>query len=44
MEFLDQAWTGPSWNATMLAVREARRCLEELVTLLNTTEPISRQG
>jgi hypothetical protein len=36
---LDKAETAPTWNGTLLAIREARRCLEELVMLLNSTVP-----
>jgi hypothetical protein len=43
MPLLDEAWTAHNLNATLLGVREARRQLEELVTLLNTTAPLSRQ-
>jgi transposase-like protein len=32
---LDKAETAPTLNGTLLAIREARRCLEELVMLLN---------
>jgi hypothetical protein len=35
---LDKAETAPIWNGTLLAMREARRCLEGLVMLLNSTE------
>ncbi len=37
MGLLDEAWTAPNWNATLLGVRDARRHLEELVTLLDST-------
>jgi hypothetical protein len=40
--FLDKAETSPSWNATVLAVREARRYVEELL-VLNLTVPSPRQ-
>jgi hypothetical protein len=36
---LDKAETAPTLNGTLLAIREARRCLEELVMLLNSTVP-----
>jgi transposase-like protein len=36
---LDKAETAPTLNSTLLAIREARRCLEELVMLLNSTVP-----
>jgi hypothetical protein len=36
---LDKAETAPTLNGTLLAIREARRCLEELVILLNSTVP-----
>ena len=38
---LDKAETSGSWNSTLLAVREARRYVEELM-LLNLTVPSSR--
>jgi hypothetical protein len=38
---LDKAETSPTWNSTVLAVRDARRYVEELLTL-NLTVPASR--
>ena len=38
---LDKAETSPNWNLTLLTVREARRYVEELLTL-NLTVPASR--
>ena len=38
---LDKAETSPNWNATILAVREARRYVQELM-MLNLTVPSSR--
>jgi hypothetical protein len=40
---LDKAETSPNWNSTVLAVREARRYVEKLMTL-NLTVPTSRQS
>jgi len=36
-----QLRTSPTWNSTLLAIREARRYLEELL-MLNLTVPASR--
>ena len=41
MAILDKAETSPTWNLTLLTVREARRYVEELLTL-NLTAPASR--
>jgi hypothetical protein len=41
MALLDKAATSPTWNATVLAVREARCYAEELM-VLNLTVPSSR--
>jgi hypothetical protein len=41
MALLDKAATSPTWNATVLAVREARCYVEELM-VLNLTVPSSR--
>ena len=38
---LDKAETSGSWNSTLLAVREARRYVEELM-MLDLTVPSSR--
>jgi hypothetical protein len=40
---LDKAEASPNWSATLLAVREARRCVEERMKL-NLTAPASRSG
>ena len=40
---LYKAETSPTWNATVLTIREARRYVEELLTL-NLTVPTSRQS
>jgi hypothetical protein len=34
-ELLSAAETSPTWNANLLAVREARHCVEELLLQLN---------
>jgi hypothetical protein len=41
MTLLDKAETSPTWNSTVLAVRDARRYVEELM-MLNLTVPASR--
>jgi transposase-like protein len=41
LTLLNEAATSPIWNSTVLAVREARRYVEELMTL-NLTVPSSR--
>src|SRR5262245_26491360 len=41
MSILDRAETSPNWNATILAVREARRYVEELM-MLSLTGPASQ--
>jgi hypothetical protein len=41
LTLLDKAETSPNWNSTVLAVREARRYVEELM-MLNLTVPASR--
>jgi hypothetical protein len=41
---LDEAWTAPNWNVSLLKIREAHHHLEELVVLLNSTVPLSRGG
>jgi transposase-like protein len=41
VRLLDKAVTSPNWHSTLLAVREARRYVEELMTL-NLTVPASR--
>ena len=38
---LDKAETSPTWNLTLLTIREARRYVEELM-MLNLTVPSSR--
>jgi hypothetical protein len=38
---LDKAATSPTWNLTLLTIREARRYVEELM-MLNLTVPASR--
>jgi hypothetical protein len=40
MALLDKAATSPTWNATVLTIREARRYVEELM-MLNLTVPTS---
>jgi hypothetical protein len=40
---LDKAETSANWNATVLAVREARRYVEELM-VLNLAVPASRRS
>jgi hypothetical protein len=41
MALLDKAETSPNWNSTVLAVREARGFVQELM-MLNLTVPSSR--
>jgi hypothetical protein len=41
MAILDRAATSPTWNLTLRTIREARRYVEELMTL-NLTLPASR--
>jgi hypothetical protein len=43
MARLDKAERSPNWDATVLAVREARRYVQELM-MLNLTVPTSRQS
>ena len=43
MSILDRAATSPTWHLTLLAVQEARRFVEELMTL-NLTVPSSRRS
>jgi hypothetical protein len=42
MALLDKAATSPTWNATVLTIREARRYVEQLMEL-NLTVPSSRR-
>jgi hypothetical protein len=43
LTLLEKAETSRSWNCAVLAVREARQYVEELMTL-NLTVPSSRQS
>jgi hypothetical protein len=43
MALLNAAEAAPNWNVNIFTIREARRCLEELLNMLNLTAPSSRQ-
>jgi hypothetical protein len=43
LTLLEKAETSPTWSSAVLAVREARRYVQELM-MLNLTVPASRQS